>query len=79
MPFAKAAPKAMETPIKTNVEASAFPKLIAAVDAISRFEGPANGIKLNPKAVRKIITNSIINATFCCLLVFQQKLDATGL
>ena len=73
MPFAKAAPKAMTTPINTKVEASAFPKLIAAVDAISRFDGPANGIKLNPKAVRKIITNSIISAIFAAHGSFCKK------
>ena len=53
---------------------SAFPKPMAAVDAINRFEGPANGIKLNPKPVRKIIMNSIIDAIYRCPLSSSQKL-----
>jgi hypothetical protein len=62
MPFAKAAPSAIRKPTSTSVVTSAFPKPIAAVDAISKFEGPANGIKLKAKPVKKIIMNSIITA-----------------
>ncbi len=50
MPFANAAPKATRKPIITNVAASAFTKPIAAVDAIKRFEGPANGIKIESES-----------------------------
>lgn len=52
----------------TSVVASAFPKLMAAVEAMSRFEGPANGIRLNPKPVKKMIMNSIIDAIFAAHL-----------
>jgi hypothetical protein len=37
---------------------------IAAVEAIKRFEGPKKGIKFNPKATRKVIINSMINAIY---------------
>jgi len=46
---------------------------IAKVEAISKFEGPANGIKLKPKAVRKKITNSII-ATILTAHLLSKKL-----
>jgi hypothetical protein len=62
MPLANAAAKAIKTPTSTNVPASAPVMPMAAVEAISKFEGPANGIKLKPKAVKKRIMNSIIDA-----------------
>jgi hypothetical protein len=62
MPFADAEPKATRKPIINNVVESALVIPIAAVEAIKRFEGPANGIKLKPKEVRKMIINSIIDA-----------------
>jgi hypothetical protein len=37
---------------------------MAAVEAIRRFEGPKKGIKFNPKATRKVIRNSMINAMY---------------
>jgi hypothetical protein len=64
MPLAKDAAKATRKPIISNEVVSAFTKPIAAVEAMKRFEGPANGIKLKPKAVRKINMNSIIEAIF---------------
>jgi hypothetical protein len=52
----------MIKPIITSDPRSAFPKPMAAVEAINRLEGPANGIKLITKPVRKIMMNSIIEA-----------------
>ena len=60
--MAEAEAKATRKPIISNVVVSGVTKPMAKVDAISRFEGPANGIKLNPNAVRKKIMNSIIDA-----------------
>jgi hypothetical protein len=45
--------------IVTNVAGSGLTRLIAAVEAIRRFEGPKKGMRLNPKATRKVIINSI--------------------
>jgi len=46
---------------------SAFPNPIAAVDAISRFDGPANGIKLKANAVANMIIKSNTDAVDWCL------------
>lgn len=62
MPLANDAAKAMRKPIITKVIGSAVPMPMAAVEAINKFEGPANGIKLNPNDVAKMIMNSIIDA-----------------
>ena len=67
MPLAKAAANAMRTPTITMVRGSVVPNPMAAVEAISRFEGPANGIMLNPKEVAKIIRRSIGVAMLWCL------------
>jgi hypothetical protein len=40
----------------TRVVGEGFVNPIAAVEAISKFEGPANGIRFNPKANAKIST-----------------------
>ena len=56
MPFAKAAANAIRKPIINKVVVSGVTKPMAKVEAMSKFEGPANGIKLKPKAVRKKIT-----------------------
>jgi hypothetical protein len=78
MPLANAAAKAMTKPITIRVVMSAFAMPMAAVDAMSKFEGPANGIKLKPKAVRKRIMNSIIDAIFGATSPLQ-KLDTSSL
>jgi len=67
MPFDKVAAKAMVKPAKINTVKSAFPKPIAAVDAINKFEGPANGIKLKANAVANIIIKSNTDAVDWCL------------
>jgi hypothetical protein len=64
MLFAKAAPKATRKPTATKVVGSIELRTIAEFEAMKRFEGPANGIKLSPKAVRKMNMNSIIEASF---------------
>jgi hypothetical protein len=47
---------------------------IAAVEAMKRFEGPKKGIRLNPKATKKVIINSMINAMPCSLFYpFKNK------
>ncbi len=43
----------------TRVAGSEDSSTNAALDAMKRFEGPANGIKLNPKDVKKTIKSSI--------------------
>jgi len=67
MPFAKVAAKAMVKPAKINTVKSAFPNPIAAVDAISKFDGPANGIKLKANAVANMIIKSNTDAVDWCL------------
>ncbi len=62
MLFARAAAKAINKPIANNVPTSAPLKPMAAVDAIRRFEGPANGIRFSPNAVPKTIKSSIGDA-----------------
>ena len=62
MPFANAEANAMSMPAMTNEVTSAFPKPMAAVDAINKFDGPANGIKLKAKAVANMIMKSNIDA-----------------
>lgn len=47
---------------------SRLPKPMAAVIAIRKFEGPANGIMLKPKAVAKTIRNSNGVTILCCHL-----------
>jgi hypothetical protein len=44
--------------MKTIVNGSVLPKPIAALEAMSKFEGPANGIRLNANEVAKIMMNS---------------------
>ena len=56
MPFAAAAASAIIKPISSKLSMLAFAMPIAAVDAINKFEGPANGMRFNPKDVRKRIT-----------------------
>ncbi len=43
----------------TSVAGSEDSSTNAALDAMKRFEGPAKGIKLNPKDVKKTIKSSI--------------------
>jgi hypothetical protein len=64
MPFAKVAAKAIVNPAKINTVKSAFPKPMAAVDAINRLEGPANGIRLKANAVANMIMKSNIDAVY---------------
>ena len=52
----------------TSVPVSTFPKPMAAVEAISRFEGPAKGMRLKANPVAKMIKNSIIVAIPWCPL-----------
>ena len=70
MDFARAAANATMIATNKRVPASAPFNPIAAVDAMRRFEGPANGIRLNPKAVAKIITKSSGVAVVCCPFLF---------
>ncbi len=72
MPFANAAANAINTPTKTNVAMSVLPNPTPTVEAISRFEGPAKGIRFNPKAVAKIIMKSIGEAMRRCPLLFAE-------
>ena len=76
MPLANVAPIATKTPITTNVAVSAVPNPIAAVEAINRFDGPKNGIMLNPKAVSRMIMNSIIETISGCTLSLSSKSSA---
>lgn len=68
MPLAKVAAKAIIKPAKNNTVKSAFPKPMAVVNAINKFEGPANGIKLKAKAVANMIMKSNIDAVDWCHL-----------
>lgn len=52
----------------TFVAGSELPRPMAAVIAIRKFDGPPNGIMLNPKAVAKIIRNSVGVAILRCHL-----------
>ena len=74
MPLANAAPSATRKPISSSVAGSGFTNPMANVDAMSRFEGPANGIRLNPKPPRKISANSIIEVIRAARLSLLQKL-----
>jgi hypothetical protein len=74
MPFANADAKATSTATRPKVAASAPAKPIDAVDAINRFEGPANGIKLKANEVAKIISKSIGDAMLHCLRVCIEDL-----
>ena len=74
MPLAKAAAKATRKPTRIKVAASAFTRMKGNHDGIRRFEGPANGIMLAPKAMRKAITNSIIDAILRCPPVSAPKI-----
>ncbi len=76
MPLANAAPNAINTPTNINVAVSVCPNAMAALDAISRFEGPAKGIKLKPKPNPKINNNSMIDVVFLCPLT--QKLTLSS-
>jgi hypothetical protein len=62
MLFANAAPKATRKPIATRVAGSAVLRISAAFEAMKRFDGPANGIMLNPKEVSRTSINSMIEA-----------------
>lgn len=66
MPLATAAANAMMTPTPIMVVGSVLPNPMAAVEAISRLEGPANGMRLNPNAVAKMISKSIGVAMLRC-------------
>ncbi len=59
MHFARAAARAIKKPTRNKVLASAPLKPMAAVDAIRRFDGPANGMRFSPNDVPKIIKSSI--------------------
>lgn len=63
---------AMINPMRTRVVVSAFIIPTAAVDAINRLEGPANGIRFRPKAVRNNIRNSI-SEVICLLRPLTEK------
>ena len=60
--FANAAPIATRKPIATKVVGSVELRTNAAFEAIKRFEGPANGIKFNPKEVSRTNISSMIDA-----------------
>ncbi len=62
MLFANAAPTATRKPIATRVPGSVALKINAAFEAMKRFEGPANGIKLNPKEVSNTTSSSVSGA-----------------
>jgi hypothetical protein len=62
---------AMITPTSTIVMGSVLPSPMAAVEAMSRFDGPANGIRLNPNEVPKIIRSSISVAMLRCHVRFR--------
>jgi hypothetical protein len=62
MLLANAAPRATRTPMITRVAESAELAINAAFEAMKRFEGPANGIMLSPKDMRKTINSSMIGA-----------------
>ena len=62
MLFATAAPKATRKPIATNVVGSVELSINAEFEAMKRFEGPANGIRFNPKEVSRTNNNSMIEA-----------------
>jgi hypothetical protein len=76
MPLAKAAPNAINKPTNISVVVSVLPNAIAALEAISRFEGPANGIRLKPKPNPKINNNSMIDVVLLCPLT--QKLTLSS-
>jgi hypothetical protein len=59
MLFANAAPKATRKPIATKVAGSATPKIRAKFEAMKRFEGPAKGMRLNPKELSKTTSSSM--------------------
>jgi small nuclear ribonucleoprotein len=46
---------------------------------ISRFDGPANGIKFTPSETRRTIPNSISDAILSCSLVFTPRVTPTKL
>jgi hypothetical protein len=46
-------------PIIKSEAKSVFPNPTVAVEAMNKFDGPANGIRLNPKDTKKTIINSI--------------------
>jgi len=53
------APKATSKPIAPKVVGSVELMVNAAVDAIKRLDGPAKGIILNPKELKKTSVSSI--------------------
>ena len=60
--FANAAPKATRKPVATKVVGSVELRTNAAFEAMKRFEGPANGIRLKPKEVSRTSISSTIDA-----------------
>lgn len=60
---------AIVKPMENKVIGSELVIPTAAVDAISKLEGPAKGMRFSPKAVRKRIISSIINICDRCLLL----------
>ncbi len=72
--MARAAPNATRRPTVTLVVTSASVKMGANHVGISRFEGPANGIKFTPSETRRTITNSISDAISSCPQSLLQKL-----
>jgi hypothetical protein len=79
MLFAKAEPKATRNPTATSVAGSASTMLKAAVEAMKRFEGPAKGIRLSPKELNKMTSNSMMDAIsqFQLCLLLNLKLNTS--
>lgn len=57
MLFANAAPIATRAPRITKAIGSVTPRMSAKFEAMKRFEGPAKGMRLNPKELKKTIKN----------------------
>ena len=62
MLFANAAPNAARKPMATSVVGSGETSSNAALDAMKKFEGPANGIMLSPNEVNRTNISSAMGA-----------------
>ncbi len=70
MLFASPAPRATRKPIIMSVIGSSAPRNKAELEAMKRFDGPANGIRLNPKELRRTISRSTIGVNIGTLRFF---------
>ena len=68
------APNATRVPMIKTEEKFVLSIFIAANEAINTFEGPKNGIILNPKDVMRTSMTSSIVSIFCLALLLSHKL-----